>query len=321
MKDQVKVNYTYEEIYKSLFRKSSPESVIFGESSADIISQGRGFMEGFDLTMQLQVGCPGGCLFCYVPSGTRLTPVAIRGTHGEDWGFQVRNKKNVIFQLERHLEKENLADKTIYWSGVTDAYSTPPTVTRDLWKTLKNSKAELRPRRIVIQTRFRPDRDAELIAEYNQQTEAADGGPPVVVSFSLGTDRNDLIRAWERATPLYEHRMQAIKALCEAGIFVVPTLSPFGFWNDLDHTLKLLKTWDIQYITCLFFKENTQSANTPPHFLAYLRREYPFLLDQKWQDAQLRIMTSIFGMDRVIVGKAGFLSLSRPHEIVGLRHS
>lgn len=319
MKNQIEIEQTYEDIYQSIFATLPPTSVTLDESNADIISQGRGFMEGFDLTMQLQVGCPGGCLFCYVPSGTRLTPSAIRGSKGEEWGFQVRNKKNVIAQLKRHLDKEHLADKTIYWSGVTDAYAAPPVVTRGLWQTLDESAANLRPRRIVIQTRFRPDRDVDIIAKYNQSTQPSDQGPPVVVSFSLGTDRNELIRAWERATPLYEHRMKAIQTLCEAGIFVVPTLSPFALWNDLKHTLRLLNSWGVAYITCLFFKENTQSANTPRHFLAYLRREYPFLLDIDWQNEQLETIKGVFGKDRVIVGRSGFLSLVRPHQITEIR--
>ncbi|MUG97771.1 radical SAM protein [Scytonema sp. UIC 10036] len=314
MRNEVETGQTYEEIYQKLFGILPPKSVTIGESNANIISQGRGFMEGFDLTMQLQVGCPGGCLFCYVPSGTRLTPNTVRGSDGQEWGFQVRNKKNVIAQLERHLEKGHLADKTIYWSGVTDAYAAPPAITQALWKRLQNSPPSLRPRRIVIQTRFRPDRDVGLIAEYNQLAQVSDSGPPVVVSFSLSTNKNEFIRAWERATPLYEHRMQAIRTLCEAGIFVVPTLSPFGLWDDLEYTLNLLKSWGVKYITCLFFKENTQSANTPSKFLAYLGHEYPFLLNKEWQDEQLKIMRSIF--DKVIVGRAGFLSLCSPHEII-----
>jgi DNA repair photolyase len=118
---------TYDITYQQLFGITPPSSVTVGESEADIISQGRGFVDAFDLTMQLQVGCPGGCLFCYVPSGTRLVPQAIKGPQGQSWGFQVRNKQNIIQRLKYHLAKGNLADKTIYWSGVTDPYkiSTP----------------------------------------------------------------------------------------------------------------------------------------------------------------------------------------------------
>ena len=174
--------------------------VTWETSQADILSPGRGFMDVFDFTMQLQVGCPGGCLFCYVPSRARLTPPAVRGPDGRNWGFLVRNKEKVIEKLEKHLQRGVLADKTVYGSGVTDPYAAPPSITRSLWTTLLHTPAALRPRRIAIQTRFRPDRDVAQIKRYAAETVSSDGGPAVVVSYSIGTDRNDLIAAWEHAT-------------------------------------------------------------------------------------------------------------------------
>jgi radical SAM superfamily enzyme YgiQ (UPF0313 family) len=75
----------YDATYRRLFGTSTPQTVSHGESDADILSPGRGFMRAFDLTMQLQVGCPWGCLFCYVPAGWTLTPGVVKGTHGRTW--------------------------------------------------------------------------------------------------------------------------------------------------------------------------------------------------------------------------------------------
>lgn len=319
MPDQV-VQESYQNTYQQLFQLRPPTTITTGESDADIISQGRGFIGAFDLTMQLQVGCPGGCLFCYVPAGTRLTPVSIRGEQGEQWGFRVRNKRNVMARFDDHLKRGMLADKTLYWSGVTDPYAAPPAWTKHIWQGLVEAPAELRPRRIVVQSRFRPDRDAELMAEYSRQTKATDGGPAVLVSYSIGTDRNDLIRAWERATPTFEQRMKAITTLRQAGIYLVATLSPFGFWNDLPGTLAQFKEWGVAYLTCLFFKETTHSANTPSRFLSYLRTAYPLLLDRQWQWQQVQVMKGIYGEKRVLLGQAGFASLVRPQQI-GLQDS
>lgn len=314
MADQM-VRESYQNTYQQLFELRPPGSITIGESEADIISQGRGFVGAFDLTMQLQVGCPGGCLFCYVPSGTRLTPASIRGEHGEQWGFRVRNKRDVMGRFDEHLRRGTLADKTVYWSGVTDPYAAAPAWTKHIWQSLDRAPAELRPRRIVVQTRFRPDRDAALMGEYSQSTKAADGGPAVLVSYSIGTDRNDLIRAWERATPNFEQRMKAIETLRTAGIYLVTTLSPFGFWNDLAGTLAQFEDWGVAYLTCLFFKETTESANTPTRFLGYLREKYPLLLDRRWQGEQVAVMKGVFGEKRVLLGKAGFASLVRPQFI------
>jgi len=82
-------------------------------------------MGGFDHTMQIQVGCPGACQFCYVCEGFRLAPKDVR----QNWGFEVRNKRNVTRKFRKHLENGTLADKTIYWSGVTDPYAAKPAVT------------------------------------------------------------------------------------------------------------------------------------------------------------------------------------------------
>jgi hypothetical protein len=153
------------------------------------------------------------------------------------------------------------------------------------------------------------------MAQYADSSYSSDQGPAVVVSYSIGTDRNDLIRAWERATPLFEQRLKAIEVLRRAGLFVVATLSPLGLWNDLEATLTKFKTWGVAYLTCLFFKENTPSANTPPLFLAYLRENYPILFDPVWQQEQVATMQAVYGPKRVLVGKAGFTSLTRPHHV------
>ena len=68
---------------------------------------------------------------------------------------------------------------------------------------------------------------------------------------------------------------------------MVATLSPFGLWNDLPGTMAHLKALGVAYITILFFKENTPSANTPKPFLANLRAEHPQLLDADWQAERL----------------------------------
>jgi DNA repair photolyase len=306
---------TYEETYSQLFNLVPPTSINIGESTADIIRPARGFVDGFDFTMQTQVGCPAGCLFCYVPSGRMLTPGAVRGESGERWGFEVRPKQNVLELFEKHLCSGELAGKTLYWSGVTDPYATPSSQTRGIWDILNHMDMSLRPRRIIVQTRFRPDRDVERMAEYERSMLSVDGGPAVVVSYSIGTDRNDLIRAWERATPPFEVRMRAIETLRGAGIWVVPTLSPFGLWNDLPRMLEQFRAWDIPYITALFFKRDTNSANTPWHFQAYLEREYPMLLDPAWQKIQTKLVQLVYGKDRVLFGKSAFASLATPHQI------
>jgi DNA repair photolyase len=303
--------HAYSETYHQLFAAPPPGLVVLEESTAGILSPGRGFMAGFDWSMQLQVGCPGGCLFCYVRREPRLAPALVRGARGERWGFAWRNKRRALARFQQHLAAGDLADRTVYWSGVTDPYAAPPGLTRGLWQALLAAPAALRPRRLVVQTRFRPDRDREQIAAYQQATRPADGGPAVRVSYSVGTDRDDLIAAWERATPRFEQRLAAIRSLRAAGVAVVATLSPFALWNDLRGTLEQFRTWGVEFVTVLFFKQATAGACTPPEFLALLRRDHPQLLDPAWQQARLAEVRDTFGAERVLEGKAGFAALAR----------
>ncbi len=305
----------FAEVYADLYGQQPPERLTTAESDADILRPARGFVDSFDFTMQTQVGCPGGCLFCYVPSGRMLTPSALRGEHGEAWGFEVRAKRDVLGKLARHLARGTLADKVIYWSGVTDPYAAPPAETRAIWSLLSETEPALRPRRLIVQTRYRPDRDAALMAAYVASSAPSDGAPAVVVSYSIGTDREDLIRAWERATPSFAQRMRGIIALREAGIWVVPTLSPFGLWDDLAGTLARFKALEIPYLTALFFKKDTDSANTPSRFISYLERAYPLLLDKRWQAQRLADMRAIYGQQRVLVNKQAFASLAAPQQV------
>lgn len=311
----------YKEHYRQLFNTEVPTKVSVGTSSADIFQHARGFLKPYDLSLQQSVGCPCGCSYCYVPAGNLLAPKDVRGEKGELWGYRVKHKENVVEKLRKHIKKGTLSDRVIYWSGVTDPYCSPPTMSAEIWRTLRSAPHHLRPRRIVVQTRLRPDRDKGVIAEYVEATKTSDGGPPVVFSYSIGTNRNDIIKSWERATPTFEQRLACVSNLLETGLFVVVTLSPFSPWHDFLSALEEFKSLGVAYITILFFKFDTRSANTPLPFQHYLEREMPELIDPDWQLARLAEARSVFGTDRVLVGQEGFASLTAPQLVVGNQHS
>jgi len=128
-------------------------------------------------------------------------------------------------------------------------------------------------------------------------------GVSVGESISIGTDRDDLIRAWERATPCFERRTKTVSALCEKGLFVVVTLSPFALWNDLAGTMHRLNAVGVAYVTILFFRHSCQGARTPALFLDYLRANYAQVLDPKWQAESRAAVETIFGSTRVLEGR------------------
>lgn len=189
-------------------------------------------------------------------------------------------------------------------------------VSRAVWEALLATPWELRPRRIAVQTRYMAGRDAEVMAAYSASSRPADGGPAVLVSYSIGTDRNGLIRAWEAATPSFEQRMMTVERLRRADLPVVVTLSPMAVWNDLRAAVERFRTLGAAYLTCLFFKENAHGATTPKRFLDHLRRDFPMLLDPTWQQRQVEVMQDVFGEGRVLVGQAGFASLANPQAVM-----
>lgn len=301
----------YSRTYREVKGMDRPDKLEIGKSRADIISPARGFLGGFEYTMQLQVGCPGGCLFCYVPNSPRLAPADIRAR----WGFEVREKSDPAIRLRYLLENGVLADKKVYWSAVTDPYAVRGSVTRDIWKVLIDTPTNLRPRRILVQSRFKVDRDKELIADYASSFSGSDALPSVVVSLTIGTDRDDLIHSWERATPDFGQRMKTLQRLRQAGIKVIPTLSPFSIWNDLTLTMEQFRELDIRMISVIFLKERTSTARTPQAFLRYIKRNFPCLLDPAWQKSQLVLMEAVMGAGHVLVGQEGFRRLAVPEGV------
>ena len=51
------------ELTTKLYQIQTDRKVVVESSSSGLFSKGSGFMDKFDLTQQLQVGCIGGCLF------------------------------------------------------------------------------------------------------------------------------------------------------------------------------------------------------------------------------------------------------------------
>ncbi len=93
-------------------KSSVGKSEITYKSASTILTEGKGFMDGYDYTLNPYSGCSFGCTYCYAAffSGSE--------DQRKNWGHWVHVKENAL-QLLIKKRKKSLKDKTIYMSSVT----------------------------------------------------------------------------------------------------------------------------------------------------------------------------------------------------------
>ena len=218
--------------------------VAITESDArDILTRASGFMGDYDYTLNPYSGCSFGCTYCYAAFFSRSAE------QRDGWGAWVTVKRNAVERLAGQLRrKPTLLDgKRIYISSVTDPYLPaereyrltrrilevmahgPPaadgsvSAQASLFAEAVPEPAATSPSRplLVIQTRS-PDvvRDCDLFRDIE-----ANGGR-VRVNMTVTTDDEDVRRAFEPSCPANARRLDAIRAVREAGVETCVTMTP-----------------------------------------------------------------------------------------------
>ncbi len=195
--------------------KARPErmgqTVVEYKDAAGILTKPKGFMAGYDFTINPYSGCAFGCAYCYAAA---FAPAARKP---EDWGKWVVVKQNALELLRRQLKKSRsgIHDKSIYISSVTDPYQPIERdleLTRDIIRELIAHQL-----RLVIQTRSPlVARDIDLFKQFKVAQ----------VNMTVTTDSEEVRRAFEPGCPANHQRLEAIAKVTAEGIQTCITMTP-----------------------------------------------------------------------------------------------
>lgn len=170
-----------------------------------------------DYVINPYIGCQHGCIYCYAEFMIRFTD-----HKGDKWGEFLDVKS---FDLNK-IEPKKYNGKTILLSSVTDPYI-PLEIkyqnTRKILERLVGTSAEvsiLTKSKLVV-------RDIDLFKKFKN----------IEVGISITTLNEDFARKIERAASKPSERLEAIKAISEAGLKTYTFISPFfsrnyGFQSD-----------------------------------------------------------------------------------------
>lgn len=220
-------------------------TVIDYKEATGILTTPKGFMAGYDYTINPYSGCAFGCAYCYAAA---FAPAEMSS---DAWGRWVRVKENAIDLLRK--TRRDLRDKAIYVSSVTDPYQ-PIEKRLQLTRSLIEELIHHQPR-LVIQTRSPlVTRDIDLFKQFKV----------VQVNMTVTTDSDEVRRAFEPSCPSNAQRLEAIERVQAAGVPSCITMTPLLPVQDAEaFATSLLATGVKRFIVQPFHaKKGQYSAGT-----------------------------------------------------------
>ena len=281
-------------------------TAIRGAHARSILSPTNGFIAGAGFTHSLTPArnCTYGCLYCYVP-----TMRIYGGLQPEDWrrwGQFTTFKDNAAGLLRKRLRP----DQRIYCSPVTDPYQ-PAEAARELMPEILEALAERPPLVLALQTRGPLiTRDIALLRELAGRT-------TLRVSFSLTTDREDVRRRYEPRCEPIEERLEAMRALRDAGLRVHATLAPILPCDPERLAALALEATDLDVIADPLHVRATKPRGATTRAVADTlgrRLGHERWFDPAFQAEALERIEAVVARAgrRLGVGPAGFAWLARP---------
>ena len=180
-----------------------------------ILSPTSGFIAeaGFTHSLTPARNCTFGCTYCYVP-----TLGIYGGLQPEDWrrwGQFTTFKINAPELLRREMRPPQI----IYCSPLVDPYQ-PAEAEQEMMPRILDAMIDSSPRIFVVQTRGPMIlRDLDRLLRLAART-------TVRVSFSVTTNRDDVLRLYEPHCPTFRERLETVRSLRDAGIETYATLAP-----------------------------------------------------------------------------------------------
>ncbi len=255
-------------------------------NASSILTEGKGFMDGYDYTLNPYSGCSFGCNYCYAAF------FATTKEKMDNWGYWVRIKENAL-QLLMKFRKKPLKDKTIYLSSVTDPYQ-PIERELELTRSILKELISHHEVRLVIQTRSPiVTRDIDLFKQFKA----------IQVNMSVTTDSEDVRKAFEPLCPSNKIRIKAITEIQQEGINSCITMTPLLPIIDANEFAKtLIETGVKKFIIQPFHPDKGK-------FVASTREDATKLIKEldwttaKYEDT-LKIIQSY--IPDIGIGKQGF---------------
>lgn len=245
-------------------KTSIGQSEVTYKAAASILTEAKGFMGGYDYTLNPYSGCSFGCTYCYAAFFSRTED------QRKNWGYWVQVKENAL-QLLIKFRKKSLKDKTIYMSSVTDPYQ-PIEKELNLTRSLLKELITYHQPRLVIQTRSPlAIRDIDLFKQFKV----------IQVNMTITTDSETVRKVFEPLCPSNASRLKAIKEINDAGVNTCITMTPLlPIENAEDFAKKLLDTGIKKFIIQPFHSDKGKFVASTREKAMQLVKEMDWTMDK-----------------------------------------
>jgi DNA repair photolyase len=191
--------------FKTEVQVEKPRTIITRNESPDI---------SFDRSINPYRGCEHGCVYCFA----RPTHAYMGLSAGLDFEARLFAKPDAARMLERELSKEGYQPRTIAIGTNTDPYQPVEKQWRIMREILEVLEAHGHPVGIVTKSAL-VTRDTDILTRMAERGLAK-------VAFSVTTLDRKLARSMEPRAATPTRRLEAMKALSEAGIPVSVMVAP-----------------------------------------------------------------------------------------------
>jgi DNA repair photolyase len=256
------------------------------KNASSILTEAKGFMGGYDYTLNPYSGCSFGCTYCYAAFFSQTDEQRL------NWGDWVNVKENAL-QLLIKFRKKQLRDKAVYMSSVTDPYQ-PIERELGLTRSLLKELLDFHQPRLVIQTRSPiATRDIDLFQQFNF----------IQVNMTITTDSEAVRKVFEPLCPSNSSRLKAIKEINNSGVNTCITMTPLlPIENPDDFAKKLLDTGIKKFIIQPFHADKGKFIASTGEKARQLIAEMNWTMD-KYQNVLDVIQKYI---PEIGIGKEGF---------------
>ncbi|MGH2452620.1 MAG: radical SAM protein [bacterium] len=215
-------------------------------------------------------GCAFGCRYCFA----RVTHWYLNQDGVNDWSSRIFVKKNAPEVLRRELSKPTWSREHVHIGTATDPYQPAEgayRITRQILEALRDFKT---PAALVTKSTMIV-RDRDVLRQLAQ-------GPGAFVFFSITTVDPTLAKEIEPDVPPPQRRLEAMRALAEAGIRTGVLLAPVlpRITDDEEHLAAVVTAAKAYGASALSTNTLYLGDVTRQAFFGYLERKRPELVPE-----------------------------------------